>query len=74
MLKLVHLVGPARVYMGQRHAQQVVIVRRMLRDLFINLELVVCPTLRDPDGLAVSSANALLGIEERLAAPACTRR
>jgi pantoate--beta-alanine ligase len=68
MLKLIHLVGPARLYMGQRHAQQVVIVRHMLRDLFLNLELVVCPTIREDDGLAVSSANALLGIEERHAA------
>jgi pantoate--beta-alanine ligase len=68
MLKLLHLVGPARLYLGQRHAQQVVIVRRMLRDLFMNVELVVCPTLRHPDGLAISSANALLGIEDRVAA------
>jgi pantoate--beta-alanine ligase len=68
MLKLIHLVGPARLYMGQRHAQQVVLVRRMLRDLFMNVELVVCPTIRDDDGLALSSANALLGIEERHAA------
>lgn len=68
MLKLVHLVGPARLYLGQRHAQQVVIVRRMLRDLFLNLDLVICPTVRDDDGLALSSANALLGIEERHAA------
>ena len=68
MLKLIHLVGPARLYLGQRHAQQVVIVRRMLRDLFLNVELVVCPTVRDDDGLALSSANALLGIEERHAA------
>jgi pantoate--beta-alanine ligase len=68
MLKLLHLVGPARLYLGQRHAQQVGIVRRMLRDLFMNLELVICPTIRDDDGLALSSANALLGIEERHAA------
>jgi len=68
MLKLVHLVGPARLYIGQRHAQQVVVVRRMLRDLFLKLELVVCPTVRDDDGLALSSANALLSIEERHAA------
>ena len=68
MLKLIHLVGPARLYIGQRHAQQVVIVRRMLRDLFMNVELVMCPTVRDDDGLAISSANALLGIEERHAA------
>ena len=68
MLKLINLVGPARLYLGQRHAQQVVIVRRMLRDLFLHVDLVVCPTIRDDDGLALSSANALLGIEERHAA------
>lgn len=68
MLKLINLVGPARLYLGQRHAQQVVIVRRMLHDLFLNVELVVCPTIRDDDGLALSSANAQLGIEERHAA------
>lgn len=68
MVKLLHLVGPARLYLGQRHAQQVVIMRRLLRDLFMNVELVVCPTIRDDDGLALSSANALLGIEERHAA------
>lgn len=68
MLKLVHLVGPARFYIGQRHAQQVVVLRRMLRDLFLNLDLVVCPTVRDDDGLALSSANAALSIEGRHAA------
>ena len=68
MLKLIHLVGPARLYLGQRHAQQVVVVRRMLRDLFLNVELVICPTIREDDGLALSSANAQLGIEERHAA------
>jgi pantoate--beta-alanine ligase len=68
MLKLVNLVGPARLYLGQKHAQQVVILRRMLRDLFMNVELVVCPTVRDSDGLALSSANAQLSIEERHAA------
>ena len=68
MLKLLHLVGPARLYLGQRHAQQVVVVRRMLRDLFLNVELVICPTIREEDGLALSSANAQLGIEERHAA------
>ena len=68
MLKLIHLVGPARLYLGQRHAQQVVIIRRMLRDLFLNVELVICPTVREDDGLALSSANAQLGIEERHAA------
>ncbi|HET6381479.1 MAG TPA: pantoate--beta-alanine ligase [candidate division Zixibacteria bacterium] len=68
MLKLINLVGPARLYLGQKHAQQVVIIRRMMRDLFLNVELVVCPTVRDDDGLALSSANARLSIEERVAA------
>jgi pantoate--beta-alanine ligase len=68
MLKLINLVGPARLYLGQKHAQQVVILRRMMRDLFMNVELVVCPTVRDSDGLALSSANARLSIEERVAA------
>ncbi|HYM53518.1 MAG TPA: pantoate--beta-alanine ligase [Candidatus Dormibacteraeota bacterium] len=68
MLKLVNLVGPARLYLGQKHAQQIVILRRMLRDLFMNVELVVCPTVRDSDGLALSSANAQLSIEQRHAA------
>ena len=69
LMKLIHIAGPARVYLGQKDAQRVVVVRRMLRDLFVNVELVVCPTVRELDGLAVSSHNALLSIEERLAAP-----
>lgn len=68
MLKMLHLVGPASVYLGQRHAQQIVILRRMMRDLFMNIELVICPTVREADGLAMSSANASLSIEERHAA------
>jgi pantoate--beta-alanine ligase len=68
MLKLIHIVGPARLYLGQRHAQQAVVLRRLLRDLFINVELVVSATVRDDDGLALSSANARLSIEERHAA------
>jgi pantoate--beta-alanine ligase len=67
-MKLLHLVGPARLYLGQKDAQRVVVVRRMLADLFANVELVVCPVLRDPDGLAVSAANRGLSIEERHAA------
>ena len=68
MMKLIQLVGPARIYLGQKHAQQVVILRRMMRDLFLNIQLVICPTVREADGLALSSANALLSIEERHAA------
>jgi pantoate--beta-alanine ligase len=69
LLKLIHLVGPARLYLGQKDAQRVVVLRRMLRDLFVNVDLVVCPTVRELDGLAVSSHNAMLSIEERHAAP-----
>jgi len=68
ILKMLNLVGPASVYLGQRHAQQIVILRRMMRDLFMNIELVICPTVRESDGLALSSANAMLSIEERHAA------
>lgn len=68
MLKMLHLVGPASMYLGQRHAQQIVILRRMMRDLFMNIEVVICPTIREADGLALSSANAYLSIEERHAA------
>lgn len=68
MMKLTNLVGPAHLYLGQKHAQQVVIIRRMLADLFANVELVICPTVRDSDGLALSSANAELSIEGRHAA------
>ena len=68
ILKMLNLVGPASVYLGQRHAQQIVILRRMMRDLFMNIELVICPTVRETDGLALSSANAMLSIEERHAA------
>ena len=68
MLKMLLLVGPASLYLGQRHAQQVVILRRMMRDLFMNVQTVICPTVRETDGLALSSANAQLSIEERHAA------
>jgi pantoate--beta-alanine ligase len=67
-LKLVHLVGPARLYLGQKDAQRAVVTRRMLRDLFVNVELVVCPTMRDPDGVAIAAQNRFLSIEERHAA------
>lgn len=68
VMKLLHLVGPARLYLGQKDAQRVVVVRRMLTDLFVNVELVVCPIARETDGLAVSAANMGLSIEERHAA------
>lgn len=66
--KLLNVVSPDRMYMGQKDAQQVVLVRRMMRDLCFPTELVVCPTVREPDGLAMSSRNVYLTPHERTAA------
>jgi pantoate--beta-alanine ligase len=72
-LKLFNIVRPRRAYFGQKDAQQVEVVRRMIRDLNLELELRVLPTVRDPDGLALSSRNALLTPEERKRALALPR-
>jgi pantoate--beta-alanine ligase len=63
--KLLHLVGPSRAYFGQKDAQQLAVVRRMVADLAFPNEIVACPTVREPDGLAVSSRNAYLSAGER---------
>jgi pantoate--beta-alanine ligase len=71
--KLLHLVGPSRAYFGQKDAQQLAVVRRMVADLGFPNEIVACPTVREPDGLAVSSRNVYLSAEERPRAAALHR-
>ena len=66
---LFSLVGAERAYFGQKDAQQVMVIRQMARDLAIGTEVVTCPTVREPDGLALSSRNVHLSTEERAAAP-----
>jgi pantoate--beta-alanine ligase len=63
--KLLHLVGPSRAYFGQKDAQQLAMIRRMVDDLGFPNQVVACPTVREPDGLAVSSRNAYLSAAER---------
>ena len=71
--KLLHLVGPSRAYFGQKDAQQLAVVRRMVEDLAFPNEIVACPTVREPDGLAVSSRNAYLSASGRERATALYR-
>jgi pantoate--beta-alanine ligase len=66
--KLFYIVRPTRAYFGQKDFQQTVIIRRMAKDLNLDIEVVVCPTIREEDGLALSSRNAYLDSEQRSAA------
>jgi len=66
--KLFDIVQPAKAYFGQKDAQQTIVIKKMVADLNMNLEIIVMPTVREPDGLAMSSRNVFLSSEQRRAA------
>jgi pantoate--beta-alanine ligase len=71
--KLFNIVGPCRAYFGQKDGQQAQVIRRMITDLFMPVELRIMPLIREADGLALSSRNAYLSPEERRAALVLSR-
>jgi pantoate--beta-alanine ligase len=71
--KLFNVVGADVAFFGQKDAQQAIVIQRMVADLNVPLEIVVCPTVREPDGLAMSSRNQYLSPQERKEAPVIYR-
>jgi pantoate--beta-alanine ligase len=71
--KLLNIVTPDNAYFGEKDAQQVAVLRRMVRDLNIDVEIVACPIIREKDGLAKSSRNTYLSVEERKSALVLSR-
>jgi len=71
--KLLNIAHPHFLFLGRKDAQQAIVVKRMIRDLAMDVEVVVCPTVREEDGLALSSMNVKLSTEERKAAPVLRR-
>jgi pantoate--beta-alanine ligase len=67
------MAGPSTVYFGEKDAQQLAVIRRMVADLDLPIEVVGCPTIREPDGLAMSSRNVRLSDGERAAAQCLSR-
>ncbi len=66
--KLFNIIQPTRAYFGQKDAQQTVVIHQMIADLNFNVDMVICPIVRESDGLALSSRNVKLSTEERKAA------
>jgi pantoate--beta-alanine ligase len=71
--KLFNIVGAERAYFGQKDAQQTIVIKRMVQDLNMPIEIIICPTQREADGLALSSRNTYLDTEHRRAAPVLYR-
>jgi pantoate--beta-alanine ligase len=73
VMKLFNIVKPARAYFGQKDFQQTVVIRQIVKDLDMGIDIVLCPTIRERDGLAMSSRNACLNEAQRASAPVVFR-